>query len=386
MTTFLTSGCSSGENSNRSSSLSTRQQETASGTETSGSTIADNSGATTAGSSDKTTETSGSGTISGSATGTVDNEPAQPAGTIVPGNIKPDESGKVIVLMFHNFISEYKTGGDKEWTTTYDKFRKLLQDLYDRGYRLISLLDYLKGNIDVPEGKMPIVFTFDDGTAGQFNLVEENGSLMANKNSAVGVMEEFAASHPDFGLKGTFYVYFGGSVFSGSGTIAQRLKYLIGEGFEIGNHTYSHINFATVKTAEQVQKELGENNNKMLELIPGYSMDTMALPFGETTKSLASYLVKGIYNNIVYNNLAVLKVGWDPNLSPFMIKFNPQDIHRVRNSGLKPVDGDLDWWLARLTPADLYVSDGDPATVTVPKSKQGLISKGRLNGRKLLVY
>jgi len=51
--------------------------------------------------------------------------------------------------------------------------------------------DYLNNNISVPAGCIPIIFTFDDGTSGQFNLVEENGTLKVNKKSAVGIMEEF---------------------------------------------------------------------------------------------------------------------------------------------------------------------------------------------------
>jgi len=122
-----------------------------------------------------------------------------------------------------------------EYTTTFSEFEKLLQDLYDRGYRLISMSDYLNNNISVPAGCIPIIFTFDDGTSGQFNLVEENGTLKVNKKSAVGIMEEFYEKHPDFGLKGTFYVNLGNSTFEGAGTLQQRLQYLVDKGFEIGN-------------------------------------------------------------------------------------------------------------------------------------------------------
>jgi len=46
-----------------------------------------------------------------------------------------------------------------------------------------------------------IIFTFDDGTSGQFNLVEENGTLKVNKKSAVGIMEDFMRSILISGLK-----------------------------------------------------------------------------------------------------------------------------------------------------------------------------------------
>jgi len=94
--------------------------------------------------------------------------------------------------------------------------------------------DYLNNNISVPAGCIPIIFTFDDGTSGQFNLVEENGTLKVNKKSAVGIMEEFYEKHPDFGLKGTFYVNLGNSTFEGAGTLQQRLNIWLTKDLKLG--------------------------------------------------------------------------------------------------------------------------------------------------------
>ena len=57
----------------------------------------------------------------------------------------------------------------------------------------------------IPAGCTPMIFTFDDGTKGQFSLVEKDGKLVAEEKSAVGIMEKFNKEHPDFGMKGTFY-------------------------------------------------------------------------------------------------------------------------------------------------------------------------------------
>ena len=57
--------------------------------------------------------------------------------------------------------------------------------LYEHGYRSISLNDYINDNIKVPIGCTPVIFTFDDGTKGQFNLIKnEAGDLIANPKSA----------------------------------------------------------------------------------------------------------------------------------------------------------------------------------------------------------
>ncbi len=312
--------------------------------------------------------------------------------------VKPNESGKIMVVMFHNFVSEYKKG-DKQYTTTFNAFEQLLPKLYEKGYRLVNLNDMLANNIDVPAGTIPMVFTFDDGTSGQFNLVEtdtaatvadENSAnkpaLEVNKLSAVGIMEEFNKEHPDFGIKGTFFVNLGCQTFRGSGTLAERLQYLVDSGFEIGNHTYTHINLKKTKDALTIQEELGKNVKTMQELVPGYILKTFSLPYGLPSEELQQYVMKGDFEGIQYENTGILEVGWDPSPSPVSLKFNPMSIHRVRANGIENVEADLDWWLEELSREEQYVSDGDPETVVIPEKRKDLIDASHLNGKKLVTY
>lgn len=315
----------------------------------------------------------------------VTTEPEPEVPQIDLSKIKPNENGKIMVVMFHNFIEKYESG-DKEYTTTFEEFRKLLQTLYDEGYRLISLSDLLNNNIKVEAGCIPIVFTFDDGTPGQFNLVEKDGALASNKQSAVGIMEEFYAEHPDFGLEGTFYVNLNLGTFQGTGTLEDRLKYLVDKGFEIGNHTFNHVHLNEIKDAETIQKEIGSNRNKMNELIPGYEMNTFSLPYGQPSKELAGYVAKGEYEGKSYENLAILEVGWDPSVSPVSKNYNPLSIHRVRASGIVPVDCDLGWWLKQLSREEQYISDGNPETISIPKEKESAVDIERLGNKKLVIY
>lgn len=311
-----------------------------------------------------------------------------PAPTIDLEVVKPDESGKIMVVMFHNFVESFEPTkyDDGAYTTTFDEFRKLLSTLYEKGYRLISMTDYLNNNISVPAGCIPMIFTFDDGTPGQFNLVNEGGKLVANKNSAVGIIEEFNKTHPDFGVEGTFYVNLGNSTFQGEGTLSERLQYLVDKGFEIGNHTYTHINLKNAKDADEIQREIGLNQKTINELIPGYKMNTFSLPYGAPSKDLQEYVQRGEYEGVKYENLAIMEVGWDPALSPISKSFNPLSVHRVRASGINPVDADLAWWLKNLTREGQYISDGDPNTITVPKSKEENIDHDKLQGKKLVLY
>ena len=300
--------------------------------------------------------------------------------------VKPNEAGRIMVVMFHNFIEKYEKG-DKIYTTTFSEFEKLLDTLYTSGYRLISMNEYLTGNISVPAGCIPMVFTFDDGTSGQFNLIEENGTFKANPNSAVGILEEFNKTHPDFGLKGTFFVNLGNKTFGSVGTLEQRLGYLIDRGFEIGNHTYSHINLKEDgKTAAIIQEEIGKNQQKMHELIPGYNFVAFSLPYGAPAKELTQYVIKGEFEGTKYENPAIMEVGWDPAPSPFSVKFDPYSTHRVRSSGITPVDQDLGWWLSNMKRDNQYVSDGDPDTVAIPESYLDYVNHEMIGDRTLLTY
>lgn len=300
--------------------------------------------------------------------------------------VKPNESGQIMVVMFHNFVESYPKGNN-EYTTTFDEFEKLLPELYEKKYRLISLTDMLNNNINVPAGCIPIVFTFDDGTSGQFNMIEKDGKLAVNPRSAVGIMEEFYKKHPDFGLQGTFYVNLGVKTFQGSGNMTDRMNYLIEKGFEIGNHTKTHVSLPQVKTVQKMLEEVGGNQVLMNEIVPGYVFNSFSLPFGNASKDLKEYVIKGNYQGVDYKHSAVVLVGANPAPSPVSPKFDPLALPRVRSTGQKKVECDLAWWLDTLgRGSSQYVSDGNTDTVTVPKDKQKNVDMSRLNGKQLITY
>ena len=252
-----------------------------------------------------------------------------------------NESGKIMIVMFHKFA---QTESD-EWTRSYENFYNDLKYLYDHNYRTISLNDYLNNNIKVPIGCTPIIFTFDDGTKGQFNLVKnDKGELVANPNSAVGVMEKFYNEYPDFGLNGTFFIN-STSFFNGEGTNKEKLNYLIEKGFEIGNHTSTHVNFSKA-SIDTIQEEIGTVSNLVSELTDGYKISALALPYGISSKEYKSYIANREYTGETYENKAILLVGSNPALSPNNASVNFLALPRVRaRGGNKAVDFDLYYWL-----------------------------------------
>ena len=81
-----------------------------------------------------------------------------------------------------------------------------------------------------------------------------------------------------------------------------------------------------------------------------------------------------------------MEVGWDPAQSPFIVRFDPLSIHRVRSPGIEPVNNDLEWWLKNLKRSSEFVSDGDPDTVTVPEKFADQVDPEKLGGKKLVIY
>ena len=77
-----------------------------------------------------------------------------------------------------------------------------------------------------------MVLTFDDSTTSQLRLTADG---IPAPDCAVAILEEFAARHPDFPARATFYVTddpFGGD--------PRALPWLARHGYEIGAHTATH--------------------------------------------------------------------------------------------------------------------------------------------------
>ena len=101
---------------------------------------------------------------------------------------------------------------------------------------------------------------------------------------------------------------------------------------------------------------------------------------------MKQYVAGGIFEDVPYQNKAIMEVGAEPAPSPFSVKFNPLSISRVRSSGIIPVDQDLAWWLANMKRNNQYVSDGNPAAVTVPESHAEYVNRESLGGKELIIY
>lgn len=274
-----------------------------------------------------------------------------------------NENGKIMVLMYHKFAKESSDG----WTRSLSDFKKDLELLYEKNYYPINMSDYIEGKIDVPYGKTPVVLTFDDGTAGQLSFEWVNDELTIKENTAVKVYQDFVREHPDFPMKGTFYIM-STNFFGAKGTLKQRLEYLLNQGFEIGNQTKNHYALQKADSAEKVIEEVGGLAKFVDEIIPGYVINSFSIPGGSMTKKYAEQVYSGEYEGFKYENKGiVLLYGSKPSLSPINKEIDLKKISRIRVSGNEKLSNDLEDWIKYFDehPEEKYVSDGDVNTFVI---------------------
>ncbi len=295
-------------------------------------------------------------------------------------SVKPNETGEIMVIMYHSLGKE-----NSAYIRTVESFKSDLERLYAMGFRAISLQDYVTNNINVPAGFTPVVLTFDDGHYTNFNIIEENGEAIVDPDSVVGILENFYAEHPDFGLEATFFLN-GGTPFKQQEYMEYKLNYIVEKGMELGNHSAGHEHLPELN-AEKIQKTLGGNIQAIEAIVEGYEVKGLALPFGERPKDeyLDGLVTTGTYNGKTYAHNAILKVGWKPEVAAIHTKFDFERINRVQSG-----DGEyqLTFYLDNYeaNPSKRFISDGDPMIVTVPESRMETVDKNRLGERLLRTY
>ncbi len=304
-------------------------------------------------------------------------EPADRASTVsarkntskrpLPG-LEPNELGQVPVVM-HHMIRADRVG---EYDQTPAEFRAELEYLWRHGYVPVNVGDLAAGDLDVPAGTTPVGFTFDDATMYQIDFT---ASGEVKPQTAVGMMLDFARTHPGFVPRGTFYV---NRLPFGSEADAKRaLRWLTRNGFEIGNHTHDHVPLRGL-AEDEVRKQLATGADAIHEILPNYRIRTVSLPLGSLPDN-SRLAVSGSWRGKRYGPYAVLLVGANPAPSPFSRTFDRTAIPRIRTSHAG-WDGEADYaftfWMRHFerNPGVRYVSDGDPRTIAVPQGKSAEVA------------
>lgn len=315
-------------------------------------------------------------------------KPAEPAEPVVTDpiseidlSLQPNELGEIMILMYHGIGEE-----ESVWQRTSDNFRKDLQYMYENKYQMISLNDYAKGEINTKAGYTPIILTFDDGRQNNFNYIEKDGKVIIDPDCAVGILEEFKGKYSDFEVTASFFL--NSNPFGQKEYTFEKLNWLVANGYDIGNHTYSHLEMETLDS-EDIQTEIGLVNNIINSFVPDYTVETLALPHGSNPKDeFITSMLEGEYEGNRYKTIATLDVGWRPAYSPFDILTDFTSLYRVTASEIDVQNcGIYDYFKAfENNSRERFVSDGNPDVVTIPKRHEEYVNKDMVKDKLVNIY
>jgi len=303
----------------------------------------------------------------------------------------PNEMGRVPVVMYHAIGG--RGGYDKEGLNISPAtFRRQLELMYRAGWYPVNFRDlFVPGGLQaVPTGKTPVVLTFDDGRGTQFRY-RGDGSL--DPDCAVGILEAFHRKHgSDWPRRATFFVLprskYTDAVFDQRGSEKKKLRFLVDAGYEVGNHSTTHPNMRNLG-AERILAEVRTCRDYVRKIVPDATMDTFCLPYGESPRSSANVdliLRPEGSQNPAGRNLGICIAWGDESVSPYDRRFDRRSVKRF---GVHP--GRFEKAIHRLGPGGtdhryVYLSDGDPSVVSVPRAFVPYVSTKHLDGARLLAY
>ncbi len=262
---------------------------------------------------------------------------------------------KITHIFFHilcvdpeNSFDESKwgtqAGGYNSLMTTIPEFEKMMQEMYDKGYVLVSLHDIaheetqadgttkmVKGSIMLPPGKKAFVMSEDDvcyyeymegagyadkmivGDDGRPTLhyTDKDGNEFVGDYDLVPILDKFIDEHPDFSYKGhkaclvfTGYngvlgyrtdesydpssEYYDPKLEQGHDVEAERkeaievMKALVADGYDLGSHSWGHRDLGTIEM-DRFKKDCDRWNRNVAPLIKeatGSQPDIIIFPKG----------------------------------------------------------------------------------------------------------
>lgn len=315
---------------------------------------------------------------------------AQPANNLPAGpttDLPPNELGRIMVLEYH------RTGSPEgEFVRTLENFRKDIRALYEAGYRPVTMRQVIEGNIDIPRGTTPVVFTMDDATRGQFYLT---ASGEVDPNTMMGSWMSFKEQNPGWGPGGMVWCilpaaahpsnFFGETPDRGTpreqreANIRKKMEIIVRDGHEVCNHTLYHARLDRAQSDQQAMDWIGLGEDSIKAYLPAdYDIVTFALPLGMWPRNKSAAWQGTYRDGKRYENVVVLEVSGGPSVTPWDTRWDPHSVDRfiVAPGAL---EAQLRRWEA--DPTNRYVSDGDPRTVSYPASMAQYLNRGALGGR-----
>lgn len=192
----------------------------------------------------------------------------------------------VPILAYHQF-QEHGLSGSTH--VRLDDFNSELQSLYQADYVMVPLSRWLNGDLRVPAGKRPIIFTMDD--LFYRNQIRFNPDGTIDPTTGLGASYQFSQAHPDFGFNWALFSNLGDKPYIDANNpliIANAVVWCIDHGALVYNHTYTHA-VLTATSPDGIRWELAANDkdlNQLLNLAGRSDLvaklgNIFSLPFGK---------------------------------------------------------------------------------------------------------
>ncbi len=254
------------------------------------------------------------------------------------------EEARVPIINYHQFApntSEKST----DHKIRQEDFIAGMDALNQAGFTPIHLEDWLKGDLYVPEGRRPVVFTMDDLFYNNQIRLDENGVPLADTGLALAWA--YGQQHPEFGFKWALFSNLGDKWYAAGDAegkwkddLAATIVWCLENDARIYNHTYRHIRL-DLSDAQGVTWELQQNDLFLRELLVSAGRKDLieglgnmfAIPFGYWPEGGAYSAMVNYVTPEGETMLGVFDIDWPVRIKfmapPYSAEFDPLKIPRI---------------------------------------------------------
>ena len=255
------------------------------------------------------------------------------------------EEARVPIINYHQFApNTSKKSTDHK--IRMEDFVAGLDALNQAGFTLIHLEDWINGDLYVPEGRRPLVFTMDDLFYNNQIRLDENDNPRGDTGMALAW--EYGQAHPEFGFKWALFANLGDKWYAEGDPegkwkdeLTKTIIWCIEHDARVYNHSYTHARF-DLSDALGIFWELEQNDLFLRQLLHSAGREDLIPSLGNMFAIPFGYWPEGSSYNAMVNYitpegkpmLAVFDIDWIVNGAKFMAppyspEFDPMRIPRI---------------------------------------------------------
>ena len=255
------------------------------------------------------------------------------------------EEPRVPIINYHQFApNTSKQSTDHK--IRMEDFIAGMDALNQAGFAPIALEDWIKGDLYVPNGRRPVVFTMDDLFYNNQIRLDENGVPLADTGLALAW--EYGQQHPEFGFEWALFSNLGDKWYAAGDAegkwkdeLTATIIWCLENNARIYNHTYRHIRL-DLSDGQGVTWELQQNDLFLRELLVKAGREDLipqlgnmfAIPFGYWPEGGAYTAMVNYANPEGEAMLALFDIDWLINgvkfmAPPYAESFDPLRIPRI---------------------------------------------------------